>query len=75
MNEDESRHLICQMAVELPLQDIVDTAVAAGWKETEILSAMIAVADNLMLASGEISALNDILGELKRRRDDHSDSL
>ncbi|WP_245448300.1 MULTISPECIES: hypothetical protein [Neorhizobium] len=49
---DENRHQLCQMAIEMPLQDLIQAAVKAGWDEPEVLTAIIEVADNLMLAHG-----------------------
>ncbi len=48
--KDESRYIACQMAVETVLQDLVEDAMRRGWEETEVLSAITEVADNLMLA-------------------------
>jgi hypothetical protein len=28
---DDKRHLFCQMAIEIPLQDLIQAAVKAGW--------------------------------------------
>jgi hypothetical protein len=64
---DENRHLHCQMAVELPMQDIIENAVKAGWEETEVLTAIIEVADNLMLAHGENAELDALLKAMKRK--------
>ncbi|CAA9235548.1 MAG: hypothetical protein AVDCRST_MAG93-1079 [uncultured Chloroflexia bacterium] len=64
--DDEDRYLQCLLAIELPLQDIVEAAVEAGWKDAEILSAMIEVADNLMLATGANDELAGLLKALKR---------
>ncbi|WP_152564404.1 hypothetical protein [Neorhizobium vignae] len=49
---DESRHLFCQMAIEIPLQDLIQAAVKAGWEETEGLTAIIEVADTLCWLTG-----------------------
>ncbi|MBY5623333.1 hypothetical protein [Rhizobium leguminosarum] len=38
------------MAVEIRLQNIIQDAKNAGWEETDVLTAIIEVADNLMLA-------------------------
>lgn len=67
--DEENRHLLCQMAIELPLKDLIEAAVAAGWEETEVLTAIIEVADNLMLAHGHNAELNALLAELKRKLD------
>ncbi|MEQ1407802.1 hypothetical protein ABK249_23045 [Neorhizobium sp. Rsf11] len=49
---DENRYLFCQMAVELPLQDFIESAVKAGWDRKEVLAAVIDAVDNLMPAAG-----------------------
>ena len=63
---DENRHLFCQMAVEIPLQEMIEDAVKAGWEETEVLAAIIEVADNLMLAAGANAEVEALLHALKR---------
>jgi hypothetical protein len=55
------------MAVELPVQDLIEKAVQAGWEETEVLAAIIEVADNLMLTHGENVELDALLKALKRK--------
>jgi hypothetical protein len=68
--DDEHRHLLCQIADELPLQEVVEAAVKAGWKETEVLSALIEVSDNLMLRSAsnaELDLLIELLAQRKHR--------
>ena len=64
---DENRHLFCQMAIEIPLQDLIQAAVRAGWDEPEMLTAIIEVADNLMLAHGSNAELDALLKALKRK--------
>ena len=66
---DENRHLHCQMAVELPIQDVIEAAIAAGWSEEETLAAVIEVADNLMLANVNNAELDALLKALKRKLD------
>ncbi len=63
---DENRHLFCQMAIELPMQDLIQAAVKAGWDEPEGLTATIEIADNLMLAHGSNAELDALLKALKR---------
>lgn len=62
---NENRHLWCQMAVEVPLQDLIGSAVAAGWNEVEVLTAIIEVADNLMLAHGANAELDALLKAMR----------
>ncbi len=64
---DPDRHLMCQMAVELALQDVAEAAVKAGWREPEVLSAIIEVADNLMLAAGANAEVDALVDSLRRR--------
>ncbi|CDZ43121.1 Hypothetical protein NGAL_HAMBI1146_58940 [Neorhizobium galegae bv. officinalis] len=67
--DDENRHLLCQMAIEIPLQEIVEAAVKAGWEETEVLTAIIEVADNLVLAHGSNAELDALLKAIRRNLD------
>jgi hypothetical protein len=30
--DDQNRHLLCQMAIEIPLQEIIEAAVKSGWE-------------------------------------------
>ncbi|TCV68709.1 hypothetical protein EDE09_111144 [Neorhizobium sp. S3-V5DH] len=55
------------MAVELPIQDVIEAAVAAGWSEAEALAAIIEVADNLMLANVNNAELDALLKAMKRK--------
>lgn len=63
---DENRHLFCQ-AIEIPLQDLIQAAVKAGWDEPEVLTAIIEVADKLMLAHGSNAELDALLKARKRK--------
>jgi hypothetical protein len=67
--DDKNRHLFCQMAAELPLQDVIEAAIAAGWGEEETLAAIIEVADNLMRANVNNAELDALLKALKRNLD------
>lgn len=62
------RHLMCQMAIELAVQDIVEAAMKMGWQETEALSAITEVADNLILAAGANTEIDELIERLKRDR-------
>ncbi len=49
-----------QMTAELPIHDVIEAAIAAGWCEEETLAAIIEVAENLMLVNvnnAELDAL------------------
>jgi hypothetical protein len=65
--DHEHLHLLCQMALELPLQDLVDTAVEAGWSRQGVLAAITEVADNLMLAEACNDELDQLLSTLRRK--------
>ena len=65
---DPDRHLMCQMAVELAVQDVIEAAVRAGWEEAETLSAIVEVADNLMLAAGADAELDALMQTIKGDR-------
>jgi hypothetical protein len=57
------------MAIEIPLQEIIEAAVSVGWEETEVLSAIIEVANNLVLAHGSNAELYALLKAIKRNID------
>jgi hypothetical protein len=59
--DDDNRHRLCQMAIEIPLQDVIEAAVRAGWYEDEVLTAIISVADNFMLADRANPELDGLL--------------
>lgn len=65
--KDPDRHLMCQMAIEQHVQGIVDQAKHAGWRPAEVLTAIIEVADNLMLAEACNDELDQLLQNLRRR--------
>ena len=62
----ENRHIVCQMSVETPLQDLVEDAVQRGWTDAEVLAAIIEVADNLMLASKSNADLNELIVSVRK---------
>jgi hypothetical protein len=51
---NENRHLFCQMAIEIPLQGIIEAPVKAGWEETEVLTAINEVAATLCWRMGQM---------------------
>jgi sugar phosphate isomerase/epimerase len=57
------------MAIEIPLQEIIEAAVKAGWDETEVMTAIIEVADNLMLAAGANAEVDELLKALRSKPD------
>lgn len=55
------RDLDAQEAIEPLVLEIVDRAVAAGWNEVEMIAAIVAVAENRMLAiKANATMLTDI---------------
>lgn len=66
--QPEDRHLLCQNAIELALQDVITTAVAAGWQEEEVLVAIGVVADHLVLSKAAIDDLTMLLQALRRSK-------
>lgn len=58
------RFLDAQEAIEASVLDLVDKAVSAGWGEPETNAAMIAVAENRILAIGANDELDDLLKRL-----------
>lgn len=64
-DDNESRYLECQLAIEARLQALV----GSGWGEQEVLSAVIEVADNLMLANMSNSEFEKLLRPANRRQD------
>ncbi|MBC2774983.1 hypothetical protein H6M51_19160 [Rhizobium sp. AQ_MP] len=48
------------------MQDLVEDASRQGWEETEVLSAIIEVADNLMLAAAANRDLDLLIAALRR---------
>jgi hypothetical protein len=61
------RLLDAQEAVEDDVLDVVDKAVEAGWGEVEALAAVVAVAENRMLAICENERVNRQIEELRKR--------
>lgn len=54
---------------EIPQQAIIEDSIRAGWAETEVITATIEVADNLMLATGANAEFEARLRALKRKRE------
>lgn len=44
------RHLDCEMDLEAAVISIIDQGAAAGWSTSDVTSALMSLADNLMLA-------------------------
>ncbi|WJR67187.1 hypothetical protein QTA58_00130 [Neorhizobium sp. CSC1952] len=49
------------------MQDLIEEAVQVGWDETEVLAAIIEVADNLMLVNVNNAELDALLKAMKRK--------
>lgn len=58
------RFLDAQEAVEAAVLELIENAVAAGWAEREVIAAIIAVAENRMLAVAENEELDELLRRL-----------
>lgn len=65
--EHPDRFLDAQEAIEGDVLDVVDKAVEAGWGEVEALAAMVAVAENRMLAICENKRVSRQIEELRKR--------
>lgn len=52
------------MTAELPIHDVIEAAIAAGWCEEETLAAIIEVAENLMLVNVNNAELDALLKAL-----------
>jgi len=61
------RFVDAQEAVEDDVLNVVDKAVEAGWGEFEALAAVVAVAENRMLAIWENERVNRQIEELRKR--------
>ena len=58
------RFLDAQEAIEAAVLKLVEEAVAAGWGEREAIAAVVAVAENRMLAVAENDEIDDLLRKL-----------
>lgn len=61
------RFLDAQEAIEAVVLRMIDEAVEAGWGEIEAIAAVVAVAENRMLALCENEKVNRQLEELRKR--------
>ncbi|TBY51539.1 hypothetical protein E0H54_02240 [Rhizobium leguminosarum bv. viciae] len=62
---DPGRFGKCQYVPQFVFRDIVDAAVAVGWKPEEVLSSIIELADNYALMLTENAKLGQIMAALK----------
>jgi hypothetical protein len=63
------RFIDCQEAIETRVHQIVEDAYIAGWENpSEVLAAIIEIADNLALRYGENEALEEVLNRLKSNK-------
>ncbi|WP_430256565.1 hypothetical protein [Neorhizobium sp. DAR64872/K0K18] len=63
------RFIDCQEAIETRVHQIVEDAYIAGWENpSEVLAAIIEIADNLALQYGENEALKEVLDRLKSNK-------
>lgn len=61
----QDRFLDAQEAIEAAVLELVEKAVAAGWREHEAIAAVIAVAENRALALAENDEIDALLKRLK----------
>lgn len=54
------RFIDCQLAIETRVHQIVEDAYIAGWEPSEVLTAIIEIADSIALQFGENDALRTI---------------
>ncbi|KQW30734.1 hypothetical protein ASC71_00065 [Rhizobium sp. Root1240] len=59
--------LDAQEALEGAVLDLVERAVAAGWGEVEAVAAIVAVAENRMLAIGENEETDRLIARFRDR--------
>jgi hypothetical protein len=64
----QDRFTDCQQQLYRPMTDLVLEACRAGWSVVEVVTAMIEVADNLMLAAADTDEVNEMLKRLNDRR-------
>lgn len=65
--EHPDRFLDAQEAMETDVLLLIDAAVAIGWGEVEALAAVVALAENRMLAICENERVNRQIEELRKR--------
>lgn len=61
------RFLDAQEAIESAVLDVIEQAVSAGWGEVEAVAAIVAIAENRMLAIGENELVNRRIEDLRKR--------
>ena len=65
-NDHPDRHLSCQEALEDEFQRVIESAVSAGWAETEATAALLDLSDNHMLSRFANDETDAVLKILKR---------
>jgi hypothetical protein len=66
-DDDPDRFLKCQEALQPAFNLLISYAVQAGWRESEVLAAVIDLADRQALANIENADVDRILAVLKKR--------
>ncbi len=56
---DPDRHLKCQEALDVALQEVAQAAMKAGWDQQEVAAALVELADAQVLAMIEDGAVDD----------------
>lgn len=69
--DDQGRFEECQKAIEDGLLELLGTASDAGWRNSEIIAAIISVAENTQLAHDHVvgPSIAPYLKKLMKRRD------
>jgi len=65
---DPDRHLKCQEAMDVALQEVALAAIKAGWDQQEVATALVELADAQVLAMIENIAVDDDIERLFGRR-------
>ncbi len=65
---DPDRHLKCQEALDVALQEVAQAAVKAGWDQEEVATAIVELADAHVLAMIEDAIVDGQIERLFGRR-------
>ena len=65
---DPDRHLKCQEALDVALQEVAQAAIKAGWDQEEVATAIVEVADAHVLMMTENADVEDQIERLFGRR-------
>jgi len=65
---DPDRHLKCQEALDVALQEVAQAAIKAGWDQKEVATAIVELADAHVLAMIEDAIVDGQIEQLFGRR-------